>query len=160
MPFGANDFVQRLLDELGTPFAIELVDHAFRVVAAAGEPDSWIREVGRARRRSVLSSEVAYFLVWQFAVSAIPRLSETHPVLSKLAAQIERIEGEHGATELETWRNHAGPPEWETLCEQWDAARDALLKHILERNEEYEALRDRLRNETPYKEGRFQIYGV
>ena len=159
-PCGVSEFVQRLLDELGTQSAIELVDHAFCVVSATGEPDSWIREVGRARQRGVLSSEVAYFLVWQFAASAIPQLSEMHPVLAKLSAKIDRIEGEFGNAELETWANHAGPPEWETLCEEWDTARDALLKQILERNEEYEVLRDHLRDETPYKEGRFQIYGV
>src|SRR5207244_1354408 len=68
---------------------------------------------------------------------AITQLSDTHPALSKLSAQLERIEREQGRDELETWRMNAGHPEWEAFCEQRDGARDALLM-ILMRNGEHE----------------------
>lgn len=107
------------MDDLGLRSGIELVDYALRVVAATGEADCWIAEVARARDRGTINSAVACFLIWQFAESAIRWLSETHPVLSKLSARIERIERKYNADELIAWAHHAGPPKWESLCEQW-----------------------------------------
>jgi hypothetical protein len=159
MPLDAGDFLRQLLDDLGLRSGIDLVDHAFRVVAATGESDHWIREVGRARDRGTINAAVACFLIREFAESAIRRLSVAHPVLSKLSAQIERIEREHDADELLAWANHAGPPEWESLCEQWDVTHDELLTLILKRNEEYEVLHALLRAEPTFLEGRRQIYG-
>ena len=159
-PVGANDFLPRLLDELGTPFGMELVDHAFRVVMVAGDADEWIRVVARARDRGGLNPAVANFLIAQFAASAVRGLCATDPVLSGLNAQIERIERAYDSDELFAWSNYAGPPEWEALCEQWDAAYDGHLIRILERNDEYEVLRDVFSSRKPYAEGWMQIYRV
>ncbi|MFL5615416.1 MAG: hypothetical protein ACJ796_17235 [Gemmatimonadaceae bacterium] len=160
MPLEAVDFVRQLADDLGLCSGIELVDHALLVVAATGEHDQWMREVRRARDRGVISSAVAYFLVRQFAESAIQRLSDTHPELSKLNPRIDRIERGRDADELLAWANYAGPPEWESLCEQWDATHDALLTLLLTRNEEYEVLHALLSEKEPFLEGRRQIYGL
>jgi hypothetical protein len=159
MPLEVGDFVRQLVDDLGLASGLELVNYAFRVVAATGEPDRWIGEVGRARDRGTLNSAVACFLVWQFAECAIRRLGDTDPVLSKLTAQIERIERKHDADELLAWANHAGPPEWESLCEHWDARHDELLILLLKRNEEYEVLHAVFRAEETLREGKRQIDG-
>jgi hypothetical protein len=159
MPPDAGDFVRQLVDDLGLRSGVELVDYAFRVVAATGEADHWISEVGCARDRGTIDSALACYLIWQFAESAIRRLSDTHPVLSKLSARIERIEREYDADELVTWANHAGPPGWESLCEEWDATHDELLILLLKRHEEYEVLHASLREEQTLWEGRRQIYG-
>jgi hypothetical protein len=159
MPLDPGDFVRQLVDDLGLRSGVELVDYGFRVVAATGEADPWIGEVGRARDRGTIDSALACYLIWQFAESAIRRLSDTHPVLSALSAQIERIENKRDADELLAWANRAGPPEWESLCEQWDALHDELLILLLTRHEEYEVLHAFLREKQTFREGRRQIYG-
>lgn len=60
-PVAANEFVPRLLDELGTQFGMELVDHGCRVVMVACDGDDWIRAVARARDCGGLQSQVATF---------------------------------------------------------------------------------------------------
>src|SRR5947207_9005782 len=100
-PLDPKNFVQRLAAELGTDSANQLVLHVFRIVESTGKPDRWIFEVRRARQRDAISPALAHFLIYKLAESAMTQLSTSHPVLSRLDAQIELIEREHGLEEDE-----------------------------------------------------------
>jgi hypothetical protein len=160
MPSDAREFVRQLIDDLGLGSGVELVDYAFRVVAATGEADSWISEVRRARDAGALSPTVAHFLIRQLALSAMQSLSTTHPVLASLSDRIKGIERNRDCYVLESWANRAGPEEWESLCKEWDATHDALFTLLLKRHEEYEVLHGYFSGEEPFREGRRVIYGI
>ena len=130
-PLDPKDFVQRLAAGLGTDSVKPLVKHVFRIVENSGQPNRWIFEVKRARERGALSPEVAHFLIYKLAETAMTPLTVTHPVLSRLDAKIERIEREHGLEEGEYWHVHEGPPEWQALDHESGAVFDELLMDIL-----------------------------
>lgn len=160
MPLDPADFVQFLETESGTDSAVALVDLAFNIVSDTGKPDCWIAEVARGRDRGAISTAVAHFLICEFAEWAMMQLAATHPVLSQLQAQITRIEREHGLEQGEYWHVNEGPPEWQALSEEREAAFQETLREVFLRNGQREiAEAHAAHDERLYKIGKAQIYG-
>lgn len=89
-------------------------------------------------------------------------LTDTHPVLSRIGAELERIEREHGLPEGEYWHVHEGPPDWQALNREWDAVYDELLIDIFLRNGEREMAEACAAGEQSplYDEGRALIFAI
>ena len=137
-PLGPTPFVRRLPQEIGTPRAKRLVLDAMKVVQATGKPDAWIRELQRGRDRGAISHPIARFLIFKLVESAITPLIDLHPRLAPITREIQRVESEHGLEEGEYWLIHEGPPEWQALNREWDAATDAIMAEIFLRHHELE----------------------
>jgi hypothetical protein len=155
-PLDPSEFVQRLAAALGSDSAMALVVQAFATVEATGKADGWIVEVGRAREQGVVSSELAHFLIWELAESAMTQLIIKNPWLSMLNAQLERIEREHGLEEGESWDLEEAPPEWRAPYLEWEDAYDKLFMLTLLRNGEHEVFHE----EGQYYIGRAEIFGL
>ena len=123
---------------MGTERGKRLFTQAMRVVETTGKPDGWIREIQRVRDRGAISPGVARFLIFRLVESAITALVDTHPRLASISAEIERIEREHGLEEGEYWHTYEGPPEWQALNREWDAAADGIMAEIFLRHGELE----------------------
>ena len=159
-PLDPIEFVERLAGELGTHPAKLLVRDAFRVVEASGDPDPWIIEVARARERGSISADVAHFLIWQLAESAIMHDGVRHPELSKLTAEIERIEREHGVEEGTEWISPKYPRRWRNLYDVWEEASARLMFAILVRTREREVWDALAKNREVFGRGRRAILGI
>jgi hypothetical protein len=72
-------------------------------------------------------------------------------VLSRLSAEIVRLEREHGLEEDEHWTLKDGPPEWQALFDEWRAAFRELVMDMLLRNGQREIA-------DPYAAGDGRLY--
>ena len=153
-PLEPSEFVERLAAELGTHSAKLLVSQAFRLVEATGEPDPWIVEVARARERGSISTDVAHFLIWQLAESAIMHFAIRDPDLSRLIDEIEGIEREH---RVEEGRH---PARWRKLHKIWEKASDDMMCAILIRTGERTVVDAFLTRGGEFGRGRRAILGI
>jgi hypothetical protein len=159
-PLEPSEFVERLAAELGTHSAKLVVRDAFRVVEAIGDPDPWIVEVAGARERGIISTEVAHFLIWQLAESAIMHFAIRHPELSKLTAEIEGIEREHGVEEGREWIGPKYPRKWRKLYDIWEDTSGRLMFAILLRTGEREVWEALVKRREVFSKGRRAILGI
>jgi hypothetical protein len=152
MPLAPEDFVEFLRTELGTDSASDLADYVFDIVEETGKADRWICEVGQARDHGAISPAVAHFLICKFAELATMHSTRDRPsVLSRLSAEIVRLEREHGLEEDEHWTLKDGPPEWQALFDEWRAAFRELVMDMLLRNGQREIA-------DPYAAGDGRLY--
>ena len=154
--------VRRIAKTAGTPYARALVTEALGAVERSGDAGLWIVEVQRARDAGVISAEVAWFLIYKLAESAMLHVIGIDPEIMSLGERIDAIERAYGLEEDDSFYVDEGPPEWQEATRQWEAAFDARFAAILRRFGEEEMASDvrEAGDDARFETGRMAVIGI